>query len=243
MELGAARCAELVAPPLDRLRLTLADKAKAHMPAIAAAHGVDLPAMMAAVYLRNTYPDRVFDPNGLLAVFTYQSTDQVAGGLNALLAGGFLERIDDDRLAWSTRGRALLRDIVEAGDQVARELWSQDGQIVDRLLPLAERAVAAIDDGGDTTTVMAPSPGNEANLSDLGRFAELLTALRFHRFDSHIAAWTSAGLSVTQIQQLPSGPQRDGIESETNLRASTPYRVLSPEQRLELIAGLAALHA
>lgn len=69
-----------------------------------------------------------------------------------------------------------------------------------------------------------------------------MTALRFHRFGSHIAAWSSAGLSLEQIKQLGPSPERDAIESETNRRAGIPYRGLTPEQRLELIAGMAGLH-
>jgi hypothetical protein len=242
VELDAQRCAELMAPALDRLRLTLAERAKAHASAVAAAHGVGMPAMMAAAYLRNVYPARAFHPRGLLAVFTYQSADQVSVGLDALLAHGFLERAEDDHLSLSASGRDLLRGIVAAGDETARQLWAADGAIVERLLPLAERAVAAIDDGGDTFAVMAPSRDNDALLSCSGRFAELLTALRFHRFDSHIAAWSDAGLSLAQIRALGPGPERDAIELQTNARAGTPYRALSPDERLELIAGMAALH-
>ncbi len=240
--LDATHCAELVAPALDRLRLALADRVKTHAPRIVAAHGIGMPSMMTAAYLRNVYPDRAFRPSDLLAVFTYQSVDQVTVGLNALLADGHLEPADDGLLTLSATGRALMHDVVAAGDQTAQELWSQDGAVVDRLLPLVERAVAAIDGGGETVALMAPSAGNEAQLSDRGRFAELLTALRFHRFDSHIAAWRSAGLSLEQIKQLAPGPERDAIESDTNRRASSVYRVLAPQQRLDLIAGMAALH-
>lgn len=67
--LDAARCAELIAPALDRLRLTLADRVKPQMPPIAATRGIDLPSMIAAVYLRNVYPDRTFTPASLLAGF------------------------------------------------------------------------------------------------------------------------------------------------------------------------------
>jgi hypothetical protein len=133
--LDAARCAELLAPAIDRLRLTLADRAKAHAIPVASAHGVGMPAMMAAAYLRNVYPNRIFRARGLLAVFTYQSADQITAGLDALLADGFLERADGEQLSLTTSGRDLLRDIVAAGDQTAQELWSQDTEIVARLLP------------------------------------------------------------------------------------------------------------
>ena len=241
VRLDAARCAELMASALDRLRLTLADRLKARAMAVASAHEVAMPAMTAAAYLRNVYPNRAFRSRCLLAVFTYQSADHVTAGLDALLTDGFLECSDDEQLSLTATGRDLLRDVVAAGDQTAQELWSQDAEIVARLLPLAERAVAAIDDGGDSFSLMAPSSGNEAQLSSSGRFAELLTALRFHRFDSHIAAWSTAGLSLAQIKELAPGKARDAIEAETNLRAGVPYRALSPEERLELIAGTAAL--
>lgn len=242
VELEPQRCAQLIAPVLDRLRLALAERVKVHAPRVAATHGLTMPSVMTAGYLRNVYPDRSFNPRGLLAVFIYQSLDQVTGGLNALLASNHLERVDDELLKLSASGREVLRDMVTASDQTAQELWAPDGAVIDRVLLLAERAVAAIDDGGDTVALMAPSAGNAAGLSSRGRFAELLTALRFHRFDSHIAAWRTAGLTLEQIKQLPGGTERDAIEADTDRRASTPYRALSPQQRLDLLAGMAALH-
>jgi len=40
---------------------------------------------------------------------------------------------------------------------------------------------------------------------------------------------------------MAAGPARDAIEVETNRRAGQPYAALTPDERLTLLAGLAAL--
>ena len=59
--------------------------------------------------------------------------------------------------------------------------------------------------------------------------------------DAHAAAWQAAGLTSATIRQMAAGPARDAIEVETNRRAGQPYAVLTPDERLTLVAGLAAL--
>jgi hypothetical protein len=68
-----------------------------------------------------------------------------------------------------------------------------------------------------------------------------LSVLRYHRADAHAAAWQAAGLTSATIRQLPAGPARDAIEAETNRRAGLPCTTLSPDERITLLAGLAAL--
>ena len=43
------------------------------------------------------------------------------------------------------------------------------------------------------------------------------------------------------MRQLPAGPVRAAIEAETNRRAGAPYTTLSADERVALLAGLAAL--
>ena len=59
--------------------------------------------------------------------------------------------------------------------------------------------------------------------------------------DAHRAAWAAAGLTVEGIRALPDGPARRAIEAETDRRDEPAYAALSPEERLELLAGLGAL--
>ena len=71
------------------------------------------------------------------------------------------------------------------------------------------------------------------------RLAERLTGLRWHRFDAHVAAWTSAGLSARSVTDLGSGQDLDKIEAGTNKRAGQAYAVLTPDERTTLLQGLA----
>jgi hypothetical protein len=43
------------------------------------------------------------------------------------------------------------------------------------------------------------------------------------------------------MMRLPAGPVRAAIEAETNRRAGVPYATLSVDERVALLAGLAAL--
>ncbi|MEU6022682.1 hypothetical protein [Micromonospora sp. NPDC047134] len=67
--------------------------------------------------------------------------------------------------------------------------------------------------------------------------AAMQAALRYHRADAHAAA----GHTSASIVELPDGAQRRAIELETDRRAAGPYATLTPPQRLEFLADLAAL--
>ncbi|MDG4791066.1 hypothetical protein O7626_35050 [Micromonospora sp. WMMD1102] len=68
-----------------------------------------------------------------------------------------------------------------------------------------------------------------------------LGVLRYHRADAHAAAWQAAGHTARSIVELAAGPERLAIELETDRRAAGPYAVLTPPERLRLLADLAAL--
>ena len=68
-----------------------------------------------------------------------------------------------------------------------------------------------------------------------------LGTLRYHRADAHAAAWTAAGHTATSLGELPDGPERRAIELETDRRAAGPYSTLTADERLGVLADLAAL--
>ena len=68
-----------------------------------------------------------------------------------------------------------------------------------------------------------------------------LGTLRYHRADAHAAAWAAAGHTASSIAALPAGPERLAIELETDRRAAGPYAALGAEERLTMLADLAAL--
>ncbi|MEO3745271.1 hypothetical protein [Plantactinospora sp. B5E13] len=68
-----------------------------------------------------------------------------------------------------------------------------------------------------------------------------LGTLRYHRADAHAAAWQAAGHTARSIVALAPGAERLAIEWETDRRAAGPYAVLTPPERLRLLADLATL--
>ena len=94
--------------------------------------------------------------------------------------------------------------------------------------------------GGDAYLTMAP-PYEPADATVGVLLHHRLSVMRYHRADAHAAAWQAAGLTSEAMMQLPSGPVRAAIEAETNRRAGVPYATLNADERLALLAGLAAL--
>ena len=72
-----------------------------------------------------------------------------------------------------------------------------------------------------------------------------LSTMRYHRADAHAAAWLHAGWTAADVAAMPWGTawsaERRQIERDTNRRAAFPYDDLTGDQRLALLADLAAL--
>lgn len=238
----AARYAGAVAPMLDRLRLSIMKRLFSPLAAVSEKHGISTDVATVAAYLRNTFPNRPFARDWLLAIFTYQSPEKANAGLAELVSRGFVAD-GGGRLRLTDEAHDLMRDLVAAGDAATAELWADDAQFVGRAIPLARRAVDhAAGEAGPVLSVTMPSPGNDEWLSPAGVLGELVAALRFHRFDAHVAAWQAAGLTVDEIKELGPGTVRDAIEADTDARAAAPYRALTPDERLDLLSCLGALH-
>jgi hypothetical protein len=138
-------------------------------------------------------------------------------------------------------GRSLLMEMCDRAAEGVSELWANRADSLSGLNELAGRLVIkALETGGETYKSMAPP--HEPAAAGAGHFLfHRLAVLRFHRADAHAAAWQAAGLTVDKIRQMPPGPGRDAIEADTNRLAGDPFASLAPEERLGLLAGLAAL--
>ncbi len=146
-------------------------------------------------------------------------------------------------------------DIVatDAGRTVAIELVKQQSDAVDALFaPLRkshahirqalDSAVAAA--AADETSTLAPYAKRgwlPTEASDAVHIWNNAVILRLHRSDAHAHAWAAEGLTPASVRALQPGPQRDAIEAETNTRAGVAWRPLGADERLQLLAGLAAL--
>lgn len=153
----------------------------------------------------------------------------------------------DDGIRATDRGRAFITEVYALHAVVTAELWA--GRPVERLAELAARALAVAQDpatwarttDGHSLAAMAPPfepTGTPSGVLLLNR----LGTLRYHRADAHAAAWQAAGLTAAEIATMPvDGAGRTTIEEETNRGAAAPWRALTSAERLEFLAGLAAL--
>jgi hypothetical protein len=144
-------------------------------------------------------------------------------------------------------GRELALAVQHAVADTAEELWDRRPiatlpglAAVPRLADLVGRVLeAGLVTGGPAFRAVAPVYEPD-DASPALRLTSRLGALRHHRADAHRAAWAAAGLTVDQLPAL-NGLARQAIEDETNRLDELAYAALSADERLELLAGLAAL--
>jgi hypothetical protein len=191
--------------------------------------------------LRTALLARTVTAAGLAAVYRYRDTSDVRREAGELHAAGLIRMSGDNAIEATERGRAVLTGMYKISADVAGELWAgQEGSLAG-LSDLAGRLVhAALATGGAAYATMAP-PYEPAGAAAALLLHTRLSVLRYHRADAHAAAWHAAGLTSAAIRQLPAGPARDAIEADTNRRAGLPYATLTPDERITLLAGLAAL--
>jgi hypothetical protein len=145
---------------------------------------------------------------------------------------------DGGDLATTPAALEVARALVGIQVAAAETLWAPRAAQVPRLAELTARCVTAAAEESPLAALTAAGwtpPGPAARL-----WTNLL-ALRLHRADSHAAAWTAAGRTAAEMRALGPGPERDAIEVETNRLAASPWAVLSPTERVELLGGLAGL--
>ena len=234
--------AALMAPQIDRIRIAVSRALNPKLSPILRAAGLDDHSGHVFTTLRNTMPDRVIDRTALETVFLYQAPEIISGGLQTLTAQGLVAQVDDDRLTLTPSGRELILRCYAVDEAVMDEMWAGHEQLVAELVALTDHAVKAAVDGGPAFSVLAP-PYTPPGASHATRLGEDLTALRFHRYDAHIAAWTAAGLTAEQMGALEPGELRNAIEDDTNRRAATPYNALDVDDQERLLGGLTALPA
>jgi len=167
-----------------------------------------------------------------------------------ILAGqaehGTLTIAEDGTFRATDRGLEFLTALTELHTQVTATLWA--GFPVPRLADLAGRALAVAEDPAtwaattDGHALSAMLPLAHPDTPNGATLVNRLGTLRYHRADAHAAAWQAAGLTSAEIVALPRhSAGRTHIEQETNRGAAAPWTALSPAERLEFLAGLAAL--
>lgn len=201
--------------------------------------GLSPAGMQLLPFLRNLLPDRSVGEQALRACERYIPESTFNAALSELISAEVVES-RDSTVTLSAGGRDIAREIHSALVAVVDERWGTGVELED-LEGLTNRAVdAARRTGGLSFSVMAP-PYDPPGSSSGSRSAERVNCLRIHRGDAHADAWSSAGLSVEEVQALGPGTKRDAIERETNRRARGPYEALAPDERTLLLELLRAL--
>jgi hypothetical protein len=241
VDISPSRFAPLIAPVIERLTLAVVNSAMARAARTPVPAGGSPGPMRMFGQLRTALLARDVTATGLAAIYRYRDADDVRRDLEGLHAAGLISNADDGAIRATETGRTVLTEMYKVTAEVVGELWAgQEGSLTD-LNHLAGRLVhAALATGGDAYSTMAP-PHEPAEATAGLLLHTRLSVLRYHRADAHAAAWQAAGLTSTTVGQMPAGPARDAIEEDTNRRAGVPYATLDMDERITLLAGLAAL--
>ncbi|RKN46221.1 hypothetical protein [Micromonospora endolithica] len=248
VELAPHRFAGLVAPAVDRT----------YAAGLLAGHdggGAELsqryggPAatgFLVELRTRLAAPGGTVDAAGFAAATRHRDPDACRRALDKHVAYGMIHRRPDGGLSATERGTAFLTELYQVHAEVTEELWAGHDARVRRLVEACGRVLAyalvLADDDGAPGAFPALAPPHEPDGTSPGvLLLNRLAALRFHRADAHAAAWAAAGHRTGSVVELVPGAERLAIELETDRRAAGPYRVLSAEERLSVLADLAAL--
>ncbi|MCA2228173.1 hypothetical protein [Nonomuraea aurantiaca] len=189
--------------------------------------------------LRFTLPLRPLTRRSLATIYRYGDAAELDAEIQDHLDQGMLEEDGDGALRATAKALAFIDGLYAVHAATTSRIWA--GRDLQTLADLAGRVIGAAGaDPGDAFAAMAPPyepVGTPAGVLLFNRLA----ALRYHRADSHAAAWRAAGLTAAEIIVLGPGPLRDGIERETNRRAAEPYGAISEHERALLHDGLLAL--
>jgi hypothetical protein len=188
---------------------------------------------------------RPLSPEGLAAVFRYHQPADIDTQVRRSIDAGLLVRADDDAITATDRGLAFLSELAALQAAALDERWRAYRHFVEPLNSLTARVLAeAAATAGASWAVQAPPHEPDGTPPDLVLMNRLST-LRYHRADAHAAAWQAAGLTAADVVAMPWGsewtPPRQAVEDDTNARAGVPYAVLTPDERLRMLADLAAL--
>lgn len=244
----AAAYAAVVRPAIDRIHAGLHAASRDRARPVVERYGLRVGSL---VDLRFALLARPLTPAGFAAVMRYRSPEQREEEIETQVEQGALAEDADGVLHMTPRTEKLLRALYAIHAEVAEELWESAAArispptvarpTVTRLAALVGRLLdAAADTGGPAFAQMSP-PYEPADAPAGLLLFNRLAALRYHRADAHAAAWQAAGLTAPEIMEMPAGPARDAIEADTNRRDATPYTALTPAERVEFLAGLAAL--
>ena len=250
VELAPHRFAGLVAPAVDRAFVAgmLAGRDGGGAELSSRYGGPAATGFLVEFRTRLAAPGGTVDGPGFAAVTRYRDPAACQRAVDKQVAHGMVQRAPDGGFCATERGLAFLAELYQVHGEVTEELWAGHDDRVVRLVAALGRLLgyalllAETEDPGAGSAFAAMAPPYEPEGTPPGvLLLNRLGTLRYHRADAHAAAWTAAGHTAASITDLPPGPERLAIEQETDRRAAGPYTVLIAEERLSILADLAAL--
>ena len=250
VELAPHRFAGLVAPAVDRAFVAgmLAGRDGGGAELSSRYGGPAATGFLVEFRTRLAAPGGTVDGPGFAAVTRYRDPAACQRAVDKQVAHGMVQRAPDGGFCATERGLAFLAELYQVHGEVTEELWAGHDDRVVRLVAALGRLLgyalllAETEDPGAGSAFAAMAPPYEPEGTPPGvLLLNRLGTLRYHRADAHAAAWTAAGHTAASITDLPPGPERLAIEQETDRRAAGPYTVLTAEERLSMLADLAAL--
>ncbi|MFG1778984.1 hypothetical protein ACGFIR_00365 [Micromonospora sp. NPDC049051] len=251
VELAPHRFAGLVAPAVDRAFVAgiLAGRDGGAAELSQRYGGPAATSFLLEFRTRLAVPGGTVDETGFAAVTRYRDPVECRRALDKQVAYGMIHRSADGELSATERGTAFLAELWQVHAEVTEELWAghEDrvlrlveafGRVLTCALVLADEQEAEAAGAAFAATAPPYEPdGTPPGVLLLNR----LGTMRYHRADAHAAACDAAGHSAASATALPPGPEQLAIELETDRRAAGPYAVLTAEERLGVLADLAAL--
>jgi len=245
-DLSPPRYAALVAPAIDRVHLSVHERTRRDHGATLMRYGVPRRGLGLLVSLRFVLPRGALRRPAFALAARYHDPAEVDRAVGELVADGWLVPDEHgpapDALTPDERCAAFLHALYDAHAEVTTAAWEPRATSLPGLAAMAGRLLAgAVPSGGPSFDVFCP-PYERAGDPPGVLLFNRLAALRYHRSDAHVAAWSAAGLTAATMRGLAADdPRRAGIEAETDRLAAPAYGVLSTAERLDLLAGLATL--
>lgn len=229
--------AATIAPEIDRVRLALVGAAGPRLGEMITTFSLTPESAMVASMLRNLRPSRTVAVADLAELYVYQREGYTEEAVDALRAAGLVQ--GDDVIGLTAEGADAIGKVMSALEATAAALWPDPPDLTSAIAAAQHALDDASRTGGVTFQVVAPVHVYP-EMPPVTLFTEMLTPLRFHRFDAHVAAWRAARLSPAELDALEE-PARAEIERDTNERAAAAYAGLDASERADLLAGLRSL--
>ena len=232
--------AAVVAAEVDRCRLAVALGIEDASAQLASEHGLVGPGGYVFSMLRNTLPDREVAVDDMRRLFIYDEAAYVQV-LPELVTLGLVS-VRHRSVALTPSGRTLMLRLHDVSAEVADSLWLDRLAEVEVVVWLIDRVLAGSPPRGGGYAVLAPifAPDGASACAVL---AEQLSAVRFHRFDAHVDAWLSRGLTAQGVRELDDDTLRAEIEADTNVRNAALWAVLDHSERDRVLKLLSSLPA